>query len=71
LEEDAHPLFNNPRIARKLTLDARRHFVDELVKEGGAAWLGQGRLLAVRFPTFAYEVSHRHLPGGITLRGVT
>mmetsp|Transcript_44713 Transcript_44713/g.71777 ORF Transcript_44713/g.71777 Transcript_44713/m.71777 type:complete len:199 (+) Transcript_44713:122-718(+) len=39
LDDDDHPLFANPRISRKLTRDARRFFVDELVTGGGAAWL--------------------------------
>ena len=39
LDDDAHPLFSNVRINRKLTLDARRFFVDELVRGGGAEWL--------------------------------
>ena len=39
LEDDAHPLFANPRCRRRLPLDARRAMVDALVADGAAEWL--------------------------------
>ncbi|GAX78043.1 hypothetical protein CEUSTIGMA_g5485.t1 [Chlamydomonas eustigma] len=39
VEEDSFTLFCNPSINRKLNLEARRSFLDDLVKEGNALWL--------------------------------
>lgn len=43
LEDDAHPLFANPRIQRRLNADARRLFVGELINGGGGEWLEKGK----------------------------
>jgi hypothetical protein len=39
LDDDAHPLWRNELIDRRLPPDARRLFVDALVLDGAAAWL--------------------------------
>jgi hypothetical protein len=39
LDDDAHPLWRNDAIDRRLPPDARRLFVDALVLDGAAAWL--------------------------------
>lgn len=58
LDDDAHALFANPRIARKLTPDARRFFVGELVKGGGAEWLADGEVGAL-FTCVMHQNSNR------------
>ena len=39
VESDTFPLFSNPSISRKLPLEARRIFLEDLVALGGAEWL--------------------------------
>ena len=39
LDDDAHPLWRNDAIDRRLPPDARRRFVDALAADGAAAWL--------------------------------
>uniref|UniRef100_A0A7R9TKY5 Vacuolar protein-sorting-associated protein 25 n=1 Tax=Micromonas pusilla TaxID=38833 RepID=A0A7R9TKY5_MICPS len=39
LDDVSLPLFDNPNVKRRLTLDARRTFVDALVADGNATWL--------------------------------
>jgi ESCRT-II complex subunit VPS25 len=43
VESDAFPLWSNPSISRKLPLDARRIFLDDLVLSGGAEWLDKSK----------------------------
>lgn len=39
VDDDAHPLWRNDAIDRRLPPDARRRFVDGLQTDGAAAWL--------------------------------
>ena len=39
VESDSFDLFSNPSISRKLPVDARRLFLDDLVASGSAEWL--------------------------------
>ena len=39
LDDDAHPLWRNDAVDRRLPPDARRRFVDALVLDGAAVWL--------------------------------